>query len=224
MAAGVAALSFAACGPKEYPAQGDCNLTVFQQERVRFCPDSIANYTAPDSNGVMRLVNGRILLKKITLPKYQRNIDVDIKVELASNGDRWDKSGSVFVLPKESVINLLNIAEGKQKFPEVDSTKYENMIGIVPGKDYLPTVELMRFMTPFGVGHFSAPDDSLSATRRPVYIPHWENPLPGSRTLRSFILCSKEKPMWVYSLIPGLRKDMWSVWNWISRKASWPMT
>lgn len=38
---------FAACGPKEYPAQGDCNLTVFQQERVRFCPDSIANYTAP---------------------------------------------------------------------------------------------------------------------------------------------------------------------------------
>lgn len=174
VAAGVAALSFAACGPKEYPAQGDCNLTVFQQERVRFCPDSIANYTAPDSNGVMRLVNGRILLKKITLPKYQRNIDVDIKVELASNGDRWDKSGSVFVLPKESVINLLNIAEGKQKFPEVDSTKYENMIGIVPGKDYLPTVELMRFMTPFGVGHFSAPDDSLSATRRPVYIPHWE--------------------------------------------------
>ena len=141
VAAGVAALSFAACGPKEYPAQGDCNLTVFQQERVRFCPDSIANYTAPDSNGVMRLVNGRILLKKITLPKYQRNIDVDIKVELASNGDRWDKSGSVFVLPKESVINLLNIAEGKQKFPEVDSTKYENMIGIVPGKDYLPTVD-----------------------------------------------------------------------------------
>lgn len=30
VAAGVAALSFAACGPKEYPAQGDCNLTVFQ--------------------------------------------------------------------------------------------------------------------------------------------------------------------------------------------------
>ena len=48
VAAGVAALSFAACGPKEYPAQGDCNLTVFQQEWVRFCPDSIANYTAPD--------------------------------------------------------------------------------------------------------------------------------------------------------------------------------
>ena len=170
VAAGVAALSFAACGPKEYPAQGDCNLTVFQQERVRFCPDSIANYTAPDSNGVMRLVNGRILLKKITLPKYQRNIDVDIKVELASNGDRWDKSGSVFVLPKESVINLLNIAEGKQKFPEVDSTKYENMIGIVlqcarrffvgnPPSGLYPSLGKIRYLA---AGHYAA----LSFARR----------------------------------------------------------
>ena len=45
--------------------------------------DMIANRITIDEvraeNGVMRLVNGRILLKKITLPKYQRNIDVDIK-------------------------------------------------------------------------------------------------------------------------------------------------
>lgn len=199
-------------------------LTVFQQERVRFCPDSIANYTAPDSNGVMRLVNGRILLKKITLPKCQRNIDVDIKVELASNGDRWDKSGSVFVLPKESVINLLNIAEGKQKFPEVDSTKYENMIGIVPGKDYLPTVELMRFMTPFGVGHFSAPDDSLSATRRPVYIPHWEKSVTWQQDITQlYPLLEGEAYVGVF-IDTWTPEGMWSVWNWISRKASWPMT
>ena len=33
----------------------------------------------------------------------------------------------------------------------------------------------MRFMTPFGVGHFSAPDDSLTHNRKPVYIDHWED-------------------------------------------------
>ena len=93
---------------------------------------------------------------------------------VASNGDRWDKSGSCFVLPKNTAVNLLSIAQGKRKFPEIDSLKLENMIGIVPGKDYLPTIELMRFMTPFGVGHFSAEDDSLSSKRRPVYIPKWE--------------------------------------------------
>lgn len=159
---------------KELPAKGDCSLHVFQQERVRFFPDSIGNITAPDANGVMRLVNGRILLKKITLPAYQRNIKIMLHVQVASNGDRWDKSGSVFVLPKGSPINLMSIAEGKQQFPPVDEARLENMKGIVAGSNYLPTVELMRFMTPFGVGHFSAPDDSLSCKRRPVYIPKWE--------------------------------------------------
>lgn len=80
---------------------------------------------------MIRLVNGRIILKKITLPDYKRDVDVTLKVTVASNGDRWDKSGSCFVLPKESVINLMNIAEGKRAFPAVDSAKYEKMIGIV---------------------------------------------------------------------------------------------
>ena len=47
------------------------------------------------------------------------------------------------------------------------------MIGIVSGEDYEPTVELMRFMTPFGVGHYSSEDDSLSRKRKPVYIDQW---------------------------------------------------
>ena len=164
----------AACGPKEYPAMGDTDLKVFDHEVVCFQPDSVGNYTEANADGVIRLVNGRIILKKITLPAYERNISVTARVEVASNGDRWDKSGSLFVLPKESVINLLNIAKGEQQFPAVDSTKYEKLIGTVPGQDYLPTVELMRFMTPFGVGHYSAPEDSLTGHRRPVYVPKWE--------------------------------------------------
>lgn len=59
---------------------------------------------------------------------------VSLKVTVASNGDRWDKSGSCFVLPKNSAVNLLSIAQGKNKFPEVDSLKLENMVGIIPGK------------------------------------------------------------------------------------------
>ena len=37
------------------------------------------------------------------------------------------------------------------------------MIGIVPGQDYVPTLELMRFMTPFGVGYYSS-DDSVTGS------------------------------------------------------------
>lgn len=57
------------------------------------------------------------------------------------------------------------------------------MIGIVPGKDYLPTIELMRFMTPFGVGYYSQNDDSLSSKRRPVYIPNGNSVYSGNRIL-----------------------------------------
>lgn len=169
-----AAVFLTACGPKELPAEGDFAVQVFNDTPVRFAPDVYPDgYNAPGPDSIYHLVNGRIILKKITLPDYKRNVSVKLKVTIASNGDRWDKSGSCFVLPKESGIDLLNIARGEKSFPEVDSLLLENMIGIVPGPDYKPTVELMRFMTPFGVGHFSAPDDSLSQRRKPVYIDQW---------------------------------------------------
>ncbi|MEG1563404.1 MAG: PNGase F N-terminal domain-containing protein [Bacteroides sp.] len=160
---------------KELPARGNCTVNVFDRANVRFVPNIYTgNYSAADTAGIIHLVNGRIILKKITLPSYKRNISVKLKLTVASNGDRWDKSGSCFVLPAASAINLLSIARGEAKFPAIDSLKLEKMNGIIAGKDYLPTVELMRFMTPFGVGHYSNNDDTLTSRRRPVYIPKWE--------------------------------------------------
>lgn len=165
---------FTACGPREVPAEGDSVVQVFDKTPVRFAPDVYPDaYHAPGPDSIYHLVNGRIILKKITLPDYKRSVSVKLRVTLASNGDRWDKSGSCFILPKSSGINLLNIARGEKKFPAVDSTTLEQMVGIVPGSDYQPTVELMRFMTPFGVGHFSSPNDSLTQHRKPVYIDQW---------------------------------------------------
>ncbi len=162
------------CGRKELPAMGNYTVRIFNDTPVCFDPNKYPGaYNAPGADSVYHLVNGRIILRKISLPDYKRNVDITLRVTVASNGDRWDKSGSCFVLPNASGINLLNIARGEKHFPEVDSTKLENMIGIVRGNDYLPTVELMRFMTPFGVGHFSSPDDSLTKHRKPVYIDHW---------------------------------------------------
>ena len=159
------------CGHKEYPAIGDTHINVFENANVCFQPGKYENFNEADADGVIHLVNGRIILKKIALPAYQRNVNVTLTVKLASNGDRWDKSGSCFVLPKESAVNLLSIAKGEKQFPAVDSTKYEKLIGIVSGEDYTPTVELMRFMTPFGVGFYN--DHEIGQKRKPVYIDKW---------------------------------------------------
>ena len=159
---------------KELTAKGNTTIKVFDKTNVNYEPTKIAGFNEADADGIIRLVNGRIILKKIQVPHYERNVKVYIKTTIASNGDRWDKTGSCFVLPRKSAINLMTIAEGKNKFPAVDSLKLEKLVGVVAGKDYLPTVELMRFMTPFGVGFYSSNNDTLSSKRRPVYIPKWE--------------------------------------------------
>lgn len=159
---------------KEFAAKGNTTIKVFDKTNVHYDPAKLGGFNAADADGIIRLVNGRIILKKIQVPHYERNVKVYIKTTIASNGDRWDKTSSCFVLPRKSAINLMTIAEGKNKFPAVDSLKLEKLVGVVAGKDYLPTVELMRFMTPFGVGFYSSNNDTLTSKRRPVYIPKWE--------------------------------------------------
>lgn len=159
---------------KEFATKGNTTIKVFDKTNVHYDPAKLGGFNAADADGIIRLVNGRIILKKIQVPHYERNVKVYIKTTIASNGDRWDKTGSCFVLPRKSAINLMTIAEGKNKFPAVDSLKLEKLVGVVAGKDYLPTVELMRFMTPFGVGFYSSNNDTLTSKRRPVYIPKWE--------------------------------------------------
>ena len=159
---------------KEFAAKGNTTIKVFDKTNVHYDPAKLGGFNAADADGIIRLVNGRIILKKIQVPHYERNVKVYIKTTIASNGDRWDKTGSCFVLPRKSAINLMTIAEGKNKFPAVDSLKLEKLVGVVAGKDYLPTVKLMRFMTPFGVGFYSSNNDTLTSKRRPVYIPKWE--------------------------------------------------
>ncbi len=116
------------------------------------------------------LQSGRLVYKKITVPNFPKGTDVSIKLTVRSNGDRWDKSGSCFVVSDPKFISMLDVSSGDKEFPE-DSFKAKNHAGIVSGKTYQPVVELMRFMTPFGVGHYS---DNRVKYRRPVYIPSWE--------------------------------------------------
>lgn len=121
-------------------------------------------------DGIVRLGNGRVILKKIKFPTFNRNVTVRAKIKLTSNGDSWDKSGSCFVIPSSSAINMIEVAAGRAKYPTIDTTEVEHLQGIIPGDKYAPAVELMRFMTPFGVGHYSKMDSITAEKRKPVYI------------------------------------------------------
>lgn len=147
-------------------------VELFHDTPILFNPTDYPNGVV-EKEGLLYLGNGRIVLKKVTIPTFSNYTEADIEITLVSNGDPWDKSGSCFVIPRESVISMIDVAADRASYPPHDIDRYEELSGIVQGEGYLPTVELMRFMTPFGVGHFSSNDDSVSARRRPVYVDGW---------------------------------------------------
>ncbi len=144
--------------------QNPSNHLIFKKQPINFGGDK-----GIDSK-VVSLMNGRLVYKKVSIPKFKKGTDVKLKLTVRSNGDRWDKSGSCFVVTNPEKLSILSITENNIKFPK-DSYIDDKYAGFVSGENYNPVVELMRFMTPFGVGHYS---DNKIQYRKPVYIPTWE--------------------------------------------------
>ena len=168
-------------------------------------PDGIV-----EKEGSTYLGNGRIVLKKIDLPQFRRYTEAEITLTLASNGDPWDKAGSCFLISPGAGITMLDIAASKASYPMADTTRYEQLIGIVQGENYAPAVELMRFMTPFGVGHFSSDADSVSARRRPVYVDGWAQEVTWRQDITD-LLPLLEEGAWVGVFIDTWTKEGYEV-------------
>ncbi|MBE7640045.1 N-glycanase [Salegentibacter sp. BLCTC] len=149
-------------------AQEVKTISVFDEVPVNFNGEkkNIAN--------VEYLQSGRIILKKINVPKYPRGTDVKVKVTVKSAGDRWDKSGSLFVIPNPDKLDFIDVAKGNASYPkEAGRGEYP---GIKLGGDYEPALEVLRFMTPFGVGYYSDEEKNPNIKyNRPVYVPRWED-------------------------------------------------
>ncbi|SHG20592.1 Peptide-N-glycosidase F, C terminal [Salegentibacter echinorum] len=125
------------------------------------------------SNGEY-LQDGRIIIKKITVPEYPKGTDVKVRVTVKSAGDRWDKSGSLFVIPNPQKLNMLDIAKGNGEYPKQAGP--DGYPGIKLGGNYEPALEVLRFMTPFGVGYYSDEEKNPNIKyNRPVYVPKWED-------------------------------------------------
>ena len=137
---------------------------IFEKQPINFGGDKGSDTEA------VSLMSNRLVYKKVTLPTFINGTDVKIKLTVRSAGDRWDKSGSCFVVSDPKKLSILSVTEKDGIFPK-DSYVDEKYPGFVTGANYNPVVELMRFMTPFGVGYYS---DNKVKHRRPVYIPSWE--------------------------------------------------
>lgn len=191
---------FTAC-TKEVRSIDDHSISVFDDTNLYF--DMAFKAGAKKiTDSILRLDAGRVILKKVTLPKYQLQPKVRVNVTLTSNGDPWDKSGSLFVIPKTANLNLIHFETGKFNLKELKESYPATTPIEKDSFNYVPNVELLRFMTPFGVGHFS--DKENAKGRKPPYIPHWEKEVKWSQDITHLL------PLLEDEVYIGVYIDTWT--------------
>ncbi len=126
-------------------------ITVFNQEQISFNYDK-PNPAADQKNVTYHYAGGTVILKKVSLPASTPGTQLFAELSQYSNGDAYDRTGSVFMIPVDRQQSFLNgLHQGVKTLP-VYHGKYQ---GMVATDTYLPTLELLRFFTPFGVGQYN---------------------------------------------------------------------
>ena len=105
---------------------------------------------------VLHYAGGTLILKRVKLPYLQTNYQHFVEIHQRSNGDAYDRTGSVFVIlptsEKSFFDGINNHPDSLPVFIGRDGQRYQ---GMMKTGDYEPPIELVRFFTPFGVGHFN---------------------------------------------------------------------
>src|SRR5699024_1381542 len=125
------------------------NLSIFDNEQINFIAD-------PKSDSVLRFANGTIILKKVKIPHIENGNSIFVELVEKSNGDAYDRTGTVFMIPTDNGISFLyGLKKGASAIIIYENGNGKKYQGVVRTDQYTPLVELMRFFTPFGVKQFN---------------------------------------------------------------------
>lgn len=131
------------------------NVPVFDREQINFT-DKLQNPTGEQLNATYHYAGGTVIVKKVKLPVVKPGQTLFAELTQYSNGDAYDRTGSVFMIPTDKATSLLNaLRQGVGVLPVYEGRNGKKYQGIVATDTYLPAIELMRFFTPFGVRHFN---------------------------------------------------------------------
>lgn len=130
-------------------------IPVFEDEQINFADYEPFTGEIP-FDSVIHFSHGTLIVKRMNLPMLPKHYQIFAELRQRSNGDAYDRTASAFVIPTEKAKSF---RDGLMQGPEVlplfvgkDGKEYQ---GIKAEKDYLPPVELVRFFTSFGAGHFN---------------------------------------------------------------------
>lgn len=125
-------------------------LPIFENEIINFSDASKSN------DSILRFANGTIILKKVIFPIVSKSDLLFLDLIEQSNGDAYDRTGSVFLIPQEKKQSFLDgLEKGSQTLPIYKNGNGKKYQGIVATSEYAPLIELMRFFTPFGIKQYN---------------------------------------------------------------------
>ncbi|MBR4136212.1 MAG: DUF4412 domain-containing protein [Bacteroidales bacterium] len=128
---------------------------IFEEAQICFNP-KLPKPTIFPYDSVIRCANGTLIVKRVKMDRLPEHYKVFAEVTEYSNGDAYDRTGSIFIIPaskSQSLLQALRDSVGVLPyFTDKDGSVYQ---GMVRTGDYDPVVELVRFFTPFGVRHFN---------------------------------------------------------------------
>lgn len=130
-------------------------VRIFTDEKINF-GDTIVNPEPNVSNITYRFSKGTIILKKIRVPENMQGHTVFAELTERSNGDAYDRTGSLFILDGRGFNYLKAFTDGLESLPVYSNISDRSYRGFTLTDEYFPPIELMRFITPFGIGHYNS--------------------------------------------------------------------
>jgi len=124
-------------------------LEIFKNEIINFSEASKSN------DSILRFANGTVILKKVKFPEIKSGSQVFIDLTEQSNGDAYDRTGSVFAIPVNEKYSFLDgLKNGAKMLPIYENGNGKQYQGVAKTENYSPLLELMRFFTPFGIKQY----------------------------------------------------------------------
>lgn len=171
-------------------AQNYTTINIFQNEKINF-GDKPVNILTNEPGITYRFSEGTVILKKVKLPENMGKHSVIAELTERSSGDAYDRTGSLFIIPditKDTSLTFLDaFINGINSLPKYEAKNKKNYRGFTLTDKYTPPVELMRFITPFGIGHFNS--------QVQVYNVAWEDSVTYKQDITS--------------LLPALEGEVW---------------
>lgn len=167
-------------------------LKVFENETVNFSESSKSDAV------IKRFANGTVILKKIRFPKISEGENIFAELKQQSNGDAYDRTGTVFFIPQDRPQSFLDgLEKGVKTLPAYENGNGKPYYGVATTENYDPPVEMMRFFTAFGINkfnHIQLKDKS------------WQTVSPYRQDITDLKPVLSEKELWIGTFIGNYDK------------------